>query len=777
MKYAITLTLIWLSVVLLAQDYGCATMEILAAQDQASFDAMNEQLYKYLQNKRSTKRDSIITLPVVVHVIHQNGAENISDAQIHQGIQHLNEAFTNEDSYDRGTGVDTKIRFCLAKIAPDGGYTSGITRTQSALTDLTFRKDDFALKRLIRWETKDYINIWLVQEITNLPCEPNVTGYANFPSSHGTSLDGIVCEARFFGSSPSNSVVHVHEMGHYLGLLHTFQGEDCKNHICLRDGDRVCDTPPDRLRTISGRACDDPPNSCRTDTYDGFEEDQRDLISNYMDYESTSCQHDFTQGQAARMHAAIDLSRSSLLLSDVCDVICSTPISAAFEQSPARIVINENAQFRAVEENGASYEWRLDGNLVSNNQIFEYNFPELGMYELELTVINAALGFACRSTQQEHILVNCTAAADFSVDTLNILPGDTLRFTNESLDANTFAWTLDGEKVAETADIAWVFEYPGTYEFGLQADAQSCTDEKIVLVQVGTIIPDVTITLEDESFVCGRDSISFRFEICNSGTAPIPAGVPVRFYDQSPFLVETANILSTFTTPTEIKHNCCEVFDYTTLASQYGHFYAVINDENEQLPFAFSDADFKFKYYEDRLANNSDDFNTFQLKPLNYAYFDTTVCYNGDTFQLNTLVEDTYYRWDNGDTLAYTTFSSSGSHWVDLTYCGFTRRHRYEVELRECSCKWQMPNVFTPNGDGVNDVFGLVYDCEYGITEFYMRIFNRWGQVVFESEQVEVPWSGNSLTADVYYYEVFFTESYEGKVESHQQKGKLSLLR
>ncbi|MEM9886632.1 MAG: M43 family zinc metalloprotease [Bacteroidota bacterium] len=777
MKYFYLFSLSFLYISVLAQKhYGCASMEALATQEQVALEKMNERLYKDLSQPTSPKNDSIIRLPVVVHIVHREGVENISDEQVYRGIQHLNDAFANQNRYDRGEGVDTRICFCLAKIAPDGGYTNGITRTKSDLSNLTFLRDDFKLKRLIRWNTRDYINIWLVREITNLPCTPNVTGYARFPSSHGTSTDGIVCEARFFGSNTANSVVQVHEMGHYLGLLHTFEGQDCKNFVCLRDGDRVCDTPPDRLNTTSGRACDDPHNSCNTDTYDGFEEDQRDMISNYMDYEDTSCQHNFTQGQSERMRTAITRFRSSLLVSDVCDLICEEPITALFEYDQERITIHEEVVFDAIDNNAATYEWRLEEELVSNDPNFRYQFSQTGQYQLELTVTHPNWGTSCRSTYEEQIEVFCTAEADFIVDTLNILPGDTLNFENISRAASDFTWVLDGEKIAETDDVKWIFEEAGTYQLGLQANTDECTDERTVIVQVGTVIPDVNLKFEKESFRCGRDSVYFIFEVCNVGNAPMAAGVPIRFYDGSPFRTE-ASLLSTFTTPSEIPNNCCETFEYTTLASAAGHFYAVINDENGTLPIAFNSPDFQVKYYETNLVNNEASFNTFQLKPLDYAYLDTTVCYNGDTFQLRTEVPDAYYLWDNGDTLPYTTFYTSETHWVDLTYCGFTRRHRYEINLRNCSCKWEMPNVFTPNGDGTNDEFGLAYDCEYGITDFYMRIFNRWGNVVFESNDVEMAWEGDGLPSDIYYYEVLFKESYEGKQESHQRKGKVSLLR
>jgi gliding motility-associated-like protein len=329
-------------------------------------------------------------LPVVVHIIHQYGPENISDAQAEQAIADINEAFSNQGYYDPSTGVNTEIQFCLAKRDPDGGPTTGITRTPSVLTEMILETQDLDLKDLIRWEPTEYINIWLVKEINSLSVGSGVAGYAYFPSSHGQPEDGIVIEADLFGSSQANSAIAVHELGHYLGLYHTFEG-GCTNDDCLADGDRVCDTPPDA--TTVGVPCGIDVNSCSTDVNPAdpnnpFTSDQNDLYIDYMDYGDPDCYSAFTAGQADRMAFFIETARASLLDSEACTHPCPNPIAINFVPADTIIEVGTQIDFENLTVGATDFVWLVDGSPLSSGTDFSFLFNTEGAFVVTLQASN-----------------------------------------------------------------------------------------------------------------------------------------------------------------------------------------------------------------------------------------------------------------------------------------------------------------------------------------------------------------------------------------------------
>lgn len=393
-----------------------------------------------------------LTIPVVVHIIHNGGNEDISDALVQQGIADLNAAFANSGAYNIPDGVDVGIHFCLAQQDPNGLPTTGITRHQSPLTEMISETQDLQLKNIVRWDPTRYLNIWLVREISSVNTGNGVAGYAYFPQAHGGPSDGIVNEARWFGSNTDNSKIHIHEAGHYLGLYHTFEG-GCANNDCLTDGDRVCDTPPDA--STVGVSCGSTANTCTTDADDtslnnpfrpvafGGIGDQPDLTSAYMDYGQQACQDRFTQGQADRMVAGLTIARHSLLLSEGCLSSCGAAILAMGIADGAQYVQGQNV---AINPNvqatvPVTYAWSIGSTMLATTQNLNGNLIPYGTHTLLFTVTNTQAG--CSIADSVSVTIRCSAPATINYTPTNIQPGATVSFTANAPGNQGLQWFID----------------------------------------------------------------------------------------------------------------------------------------------------------------------------------------------------------------------------------------------------------------------------------------------------------------------------------------------
>lgn len=265
---------------------------------------------------------NVITIPVVVHVIHNGdelGAnENITDAQILSQITVLNQDFgrvAGTPGFNTNpVGVDTEIQFCLAQRDPNGLFTTGINRYNLG-TEASWEMDEInqEIKPQTQWNPNEYLNIWVVNRIviTIFGFEiGEILGYAQFPSGSGlegleqatgpANTDGVVIGHRYFGSSdihPSGTYfapndkgrTTTHEVGHYLGLRHIWGDGNC-------NADDYCEDTPRASEANSG--CSIGIDSCPT--FPGL-----DMVENYMDYSDDACMNIFTQDQKDRMIAVL----------------------------------------------------------------------------------------------------------------------------------------------------------------------------------------------------------------------------------------------------------------------------------------------------------------------------------------------------------------------------------------------------------------------------------------------------------------------------------------
>jgi hypothetical protein len=265
------------------------------------------------------QRRAVVRIPVVVHVIHSGEAigvgRNISDTQVESQIQVINEDFRRLSGTrgfsDDPDSADTEIEFYLARQDPDCNPTSGIDRVDmSAIADTWPFQDitDSVLKPMTIWDPEFYVNMWTVQ-FTN----SSLLGYAQLPNSTPSS-DGVVMGYTYFGSNDANGVTiggafnlgrtTTHELGHYLGLFHTFQGG------CSFVNDQISDTPA--IQNATG--------GCPTVAADTCPSPGDDMFENYMDYTDDACMSIFTNGQKTRMVNVLNTFRVNLLSNTIPDV-------------------------------------------------------------------------------------------------------------------------------------------------------------------------------------------------------------------------------------------------------------------------------------------------------------------------------------------------------------------------------------------------------------------------------------------------------------------------
>ena len=243
----------------------------------------------------ASSTSGLITIPVVVHVIYNTNAENISNQQIESQLAVLNRDYQklNPDtaripSYFVSRAANIGLKFILAGIDTNGNVTPGIVRKHTDVTSFSINDDmkSSATGGDDPWNRDQYLNIW----VCNL--ENSTLGYSSLVGGPA-NVDGVVVQYTAFGTSgtaqsPFNlGRTCTHEIGHWFNLIHTWGDAYCGD-------DQVADTPPQSQATYGNPSgivisCDNAPTG--------------NMYMNYMDFTDDIGMHMFTNGQRDRMMA------------------------------------------------------------------------------------------------------------------------------------------------------------------------------------------------------------------------------------------------------------------------------------------------------------------------------------------------------------------------------------------------------------------------------------------------------------------------------------------
>lgn len=171
---------------------------------------------------------------------------------------------------------------------------------------------------------------------------------------------------------------------------------------------------------------------------------------------------------------------------------------------------------------------------------------------------------------------------------------------------------------------------------------------------------------------------------------------------------------------------------------------------------------------------------SFITKPVIAWPADTAVC-TTDTLVLQADFPYTTYQWQDGSTGSHYTVTQSGLYFVQATdVCGAVA-DSINILFENCSCKFYVPDAFTPGRGGVNSVFMPKYRCtlHYTVKQYQLKVFNRWGELLYSSNDPSSGWDGSFKNrrepADTYVWELSF---HDDQVKTpHRQHGTVLLIR
>jgi len=384
---------------------------------------LKEQQEKIFNDYVATHRDDLVknktayTIPVVIHIIYKNAAENISDQRVQEQISRTNSDFAGLSTHSMGPFSDSlkansNITFCLATIDPNGNPTNGITRTQTTKTSFNITASTGSCNGFPErcastggcdaWDVTKYLNIWVCNTGATM------TGISEFPSSPNNAFYGSTINYMFFGltgaTPPYNEgATLTQQLGHCLDLYNLTGDNTCT------DLDYCLDTPTEygTQSTIGGGCIIDQCNtSCPGIMY-----------MNFMSYSDDTTMANFTPDQVARMQACVTMYLSSVAGNSSTACSAPNPCSAHFTIYPDTATLHH--YFAVNLASGVApmhYLWSWGDGTNDTIAFPSHTYATAGYYNICLTITDSV---GCTSNYCDSSYIQKSGNTVINVDVIS----------------------------------------------------------------------------------------------------------------------------------------------------------------------------------------------------------------------------------------------------------------------------------------------------------------------------------------------------------------------
>ncbi|MEO6774969.1 MAG: M43 family zinc metalloprotease [Kofleriaceae bacterium] len=332
----------------------------------------------------------VFVVQVVFHLIQKtDGTGNITDDQVRSQIQILNEDYQALSNTHGAPGNNAGIKFVLARFDPNGNPTTGIERFTN---DSYFSEGDpgtSPMKTALHWDPTKYLNVYSNGLDSG---QPALLGYATFPFdlAHTPSQDGVVLTYASVGLNAAYAPYDLgasatHEIGHWFGLFHTFQGGCGTANKPYSTGDLISDTVAEATDatncTAHASGCSNGLNA---------------PIENYMDYSYDTCMTTFTVEQINRARCGIVNYRT-----------INTEPKSLFTFTTNMLAVTFTSASTDAESQAAQlhYNWDFGDGMMSTDQNPTHTYATAGSYNVKLEVVDP---MSAANTSTQAIVVSDT---------------------------------------------------------------------------------------------------------------------------------------------------------------------------------------------------------------------------------------------------------------------------------------------------------------------------------------------------------------------------------